>query len=744
MKIIIFVLILLFIIPSENLFSYQERESKVDSLLLELQRAPDDTNQVNLLSELCYELEAFNPLEGVKYGLDGVKLAKKIGFKRGIADCYLYVGENYFTRQDFDKGLFYYNKSLKIYTQLGDKKKTSLNLSHIANLHSTQSNYPELLRTLNQLLILKRGLDDKPQIAEELNNIGLVNLYLSRFSIALKSFNESYFINNEIKDTIGMGFNLVNSARVFREINEIDKALDNLFKGLKIFKKENDIYNISRINYFIAEIYYLQNNFDKSSFYVNQAINEVPLEKKFEKLQIKEYARSLLLKSELLFRKQEYVQSLKYSMNGLDYSKKIYFRDGIALSYSSMGKLYLAFTEDSVMKIIHSGDLPITIIKTANLDLSLKYLLLAEGIFSSLGELNKRSMNLKYLSQAYKAKGDIGKAFTYYQSYTSLKDSIFNKENAKNIGKLESDFEYKIKLTKSENERISAVKNETLSKSQNTLLLFGITALLLLTFILIWLYFQRKKNVLILEEKNNLIGIQKNEIDIKNEQLMKMNIAKDKIFGTISHDLRNTLKGFVIGTKNLQQKSQTDDSSELLYINQSANRMNNLMESLLLYADQNFQQYKVEFEYLDLSKFIDDALNLYSDEILSKDLKVLKSFNFLTAHTNESYVGVIIRNIIHNAIKFSPIGGVIEVALFQEDNFTILTVKDFGIGISAEDIEKVNNYQRPKIQTPIGKISKGTGFGLVTAKEFIEKVDGNLFIESTVGKGTTVLLYFQS
>ena len=105
---------------------------------------------------------------------------------------------------------------------------------------------------------------------------------------------------------------------------------------------------------------------------------------------------------------------------------------------------------------------------------------------------------------------------------------------------------------------------------------------------------------------------------------------------------------------------------------------------------------------------------------------------------------MIIRNIIHNAIKFSPIGGIIEVALFQEDNFTILTVKDFGIGISAEDIEKVNNYQRPQIQTPIGEISKGTGFGLVTAKEFIEKVDGNLFIESTVGKGTTVLLYFQS
>lgn len=744
MKTIAIVLVILFITSAEDLISSLANKKNIDSLLSELKMSKDDTNQVNLLYRLSFEYEEYSIAEGIKYGLQGVKLAKKISFKRGEADCILRVGENYFARKDFDNSILHYNKALSIYHQLGDKHYITNCLSHIANLYSTQSNYPELLRTLNQLLTIKRGLDDKPQIAEELNNIGLVNLYLSRYNVALKSFNESYYINTEIKDTIGMGFNLVNSARVFKEINEIDKALNNFFKGLKIFKKENDIYNVSRINYFIAEIYYLQNKFDKSLIYVDQAINEIPLEKKSDKLQIKEYARSLLLKSELLFRKQEYIESFMYSTKALDYSKEIYFRDGIALSYSSLGKLHLAFTEDSILKKIPIGNASITTNKTANLDLSIKNFLLAEDIFSTLGELNKRSINLKYLSQAYKAKGDIGRAFTYYQDYISLKDSIFNKENAMNIGKLESDFEYKIKLTNSEKNRISAEKNEALSKSQNTLLLFGITTLLLLTLIFIWLYFQRRKNIRILEDKNNLIGLQKTEIDNKNEQLMKMNIAKDKIFGTISHDLRNTLKGFMIGTKNLQQKSQQDNSSELFYINQSANRMNDLMESLLLYADQNFQQYKVEFEYLDLSKFINEAINLYSDEILSKDLKVLKSFNFLKAHTNESYVGVIIRNIIHNAIKFSPIGGIIEVALSQEDNYTILTVKDFGIGISSDDIEKVNNYQRPQIQTPIGEISKGTGFGLVTAKEFIEKVDGNLFIESTVGKGTTVLLYFQS
>ena len=744
MKIMLNIFILIFFISTLQLYSGINSQSKIDSLKLKLPVANGDTNHVLLLSLLSYELEASNTRLGIKYGLEGIDLAKQIKYKRGEADCNLYVGRNYFAEKDFDKALLYYNKSLKLYKLIGDKKAISYNYEYFANLYSHQSNYPVLLEYLNRLLRINKELGNKTQTADQLNNIGLVNLFLSRYNVALESFTESYLLNSELKDTIAIGFNLVNTARVYKELNEFNKAVDNFNKGLIIFQEANDIYNISRIYFFIAEIYFLQNNYDLSLVYVDNALVEVPIDNISKKFQVREYAKSLILKSKLLYMKQNYIEAYEYSNKGLNFSEKILYKDGIALSYSTIGRLYLSFIQDSVLKRIPKEDSSITRDKTNNLNLSIKYLLKAEDIFSSIGELNERSVNLEYLSKAYKTKGDLESALKYYEKYINLKDSVFNKENIKNLGKLESDFQYKIKLANTEKDKISAQKKEALSKNQNTILLTIITSLLILFILLIWLYLQRKKNIKSLEEKNKLIETQRHDIELKKEQLMKMNIAKDKIFGTISHDLRNTIIGFVKGTEKLNNSLPKDTDTDIQIMNQSANRMNDLLESLLQYADQDFNQFKIESQKINLSIIIEETLNLYSQEISSKKLNFTTAVDSPIAHTNEAYAGIIIRNIIHNAIKFTPIGGIIEITSSLEDNYIILKIKDNGIGISPEDIEKVNNYQRPQIQNPIGEISKGTGFGLVTAKEFIEKINGNLFIESKLGRGTTVLLYFPS
>lgn len=736
-------LISLFITVTLNLYSKSESQLRIDSMLLELPFAKEDSNHVNLLSLLSFEYQVSNMDQGIKYGLDGLKLAKIINFKRGEAICNLNIGRNYFAEKKFDLALSYYNKSLELYTQIGDKYAISNNLSYIANLYSTQSKYPKLLEYLDKIIKINKGMGNQAQIADEINNIGLVNLYLSKYNEALKSFNESYLINSELKDTIAMGFNIVNSGRVYKELNELDKALTNFKKGLNVFRKAKDIYNVSRIYYFISEIHFLKNDEAESMYYVDKAINEIPVESESKKYQIKEYTRSLLLKSKLLFEQQKFLEALKYSNSALTYSQKIHYSDGVAFSYSTLGKLFLNFTKDSTIKKIQKENSTFNLNKTTNLNLSIKYFLLAEEIYSSIGELEERSNNMKFLSLAYKAKGDIRKAFNYYQIYVDLKDSVFSKENIKNIGKLESDFQYKIMLSNSEKNRISALKKEAMSKSLNTILQIIVTALFLLVLLFFWLYYQRKKNIQILVEKNKLIESQRNDIESKKEQLMKMNIAKDKIFGTISHDLRNTIKGFVVGTENLSKVLPKELNTDLLFMNQSATRINGLLESLLQYADQGFHQFNIEFQKIDLSLIITETINIYSQEIISKKLKLTTDLKIPDIHTNEAYAGVIIRNIIHNAIKFTPIGGKIEITSSKEDEYVILKIKDNGIGISAEDIERVNNYQCPQILSPIGDINKGTGFGLITAKEFIEKVNGNLFIESEMGNGTTIFLYFQ-
>jgi len=261
------------------------------------------------------------------------------------------------------------------------------------------------------------------------------------------------------------------------------------------------------------------------------------------------------------------------------------------------------------------------------------------------------------------------------------------------------------------------------------------------------MYRQRKKHIILLESKNRLIESQKEDIEIKKEQLMEINLAKDKVFGIISHDLRNAIKGLVVGAEELQHIQIYDEVQKIKtvrFIDFSAKQTNKLLESLLEYANQRFQQKELKLEEIFLSELIDKAIDLYSSEIKSKNLTITKDVFHPTAKANEDYTRLIIRNILHNAIKFSQIGGTININISKEDDFTILKITDHGIGMSIKEIDKVNNYLPPEIQTPIGNISKGTGFGLITAKESIEKLDGELYIDSSENTGTTIHLYFLS
>ena len=133
---------------------------------------------------------------------------------------------------------------------------------------------------------------------------------------------------------------------------------------------------------------------------------------------------------------------------------------------------------------------------------------------------------------------------------------------------------------------------------------------------------------------------------------------------------------------------------------------------------------------------------LYTKEIISKELKIRNELAESTVLSDISYCNIILRNIIHNAIKFSNRNGIIEITSFAEDNFTIVMIKDYGCGISELDIDKLENYEQPQIKNPIGNFNSGNGLGLITAKEFIEKVNGFLHVESKVQEYTKIHLYF--
>ncbi|MER3330184.1 MAG: tetratricopeptide repeat protein, partial [Candidatus Kapaibacterium sp.] len=116
-------------------------QAKIDSLLAELPKAKGDTNEVKLLVKLSFELKSTNPDKGIEYGLKGVNLAKKINWKKGVANSYNSLGANSTVKSDYPKASEYYRKALKVNEELGNKSGVATNLVNMGAVYLYQSDY---------------------------------------------------------------------------------------------------------------------------------------------------------------------------------------------------------------------------------------------------------------------------------------------------------------------------------------------------------------------------------------------------------------------------------------------------------------------------------------------------------------------------------------------------------------------------------------------------------------------------
>lgn len=359
---------------------------------------------------------------------------------------------------------------------------------------------------------------------------------------------------------------------------------------------------------------------------------------------------------------------------------------------------------------------------------------LDQEMITELLELSNRIDNDKFKYQLYEITSKFYTneypvlALALLDSAYKLRNSYYNEEMLREIGKAESDLQYQLGL-KDAREKESVATNRFYY-----ILLFAIVLLLLFLLILKF-YRDRKKTLIELKDKNKIISDQKAKL----ETLVN---AKDKLLGIIGHDLRNPIKEFKLSTRDIIQKElEPTMRTNLEYLADSADNLELLLNSLLNYADTNLNIVDKNKEYLSLRSLIDTTLLLNRSDIESKNINIEYDLSIDHVNTNLNVASLVLRNVIHNAIKFSHVGGTIKFHSTTEDEFTILKISDQGIGMSQVDIDKLENYIRPSVQDPINA-PKGSGFGLLTAKEQFEQIGGSIYVESKVGAGTTLILYF--
>ena len=232
------------------------------------------------------------------------------------------------------------------------------------------------------------------------------------------------------------------------------------------------------------------------------------------------------------------------------------------------------------------------------------------------------------------------------------------------------------------------------------------------------------------------------EIKIKNELLQALNAEKDKFFSIIAHDLRGPLSAFVDATQIITEEIQTMSMEEIKDITgsmkTSATNIYSLLENLLEWSRLRRDAMDFVPEKLNLKMKTGACINVLTESARKKGIEVdIKIPDELEILADSHMFETIIRNLVSNAIKFSPSGGKVKVAAgINANHFIEIKISDSGIGMTPELMNKLFLINE-KTSRPGTEGEPSTGLGLLLCKEFIEKHNGKIWVESEVGKGST-------
>jgi PAS domain S-box-containing protein len=234
------------------------------------------------------------------------------------------------------------------------------------------------------------------------------------------------------------------------------------------------------------------------------------------------------------------------------------------------------------------------------------------------------------------------------------------------------------------------------------------------------------------------------EIKLKNELLQTINAEKDKFFSILAHDLKGPLSAFLGATQILTEEIQTMTLEEIKEITvsmkESATNIYGLLENLLEWSRLKRGIMDFKPETFNLKQNITASIEVLKESARKKKITISYSLpEDLTIYADSHMFNTVIRNLVSNAIKFTPKSGEISIStVAKKDNIVEVKICDTGIGISKELINKLFQLNE-KTNRKGTEGEPSTGLGLLLCKEFIEKHGGKIWVESEAGKGSVFI-----
>lgn len=249
-----------------------------------------------------------------------------------------------------------------------------------------------------------------------------------------------------------------------------------------------------------------------------------------------------------------------------------------------------------------------------------------------------------------------------------------------------------------------------------------------------------------IKRQNEAIQQQNMVIRKQNEELQSLNQLKDQLFSIISHDLKSPVHSLTTLLDTLNQHkdllSAQETAEYFSLARQSLQNVSNLLESLLLWSGQRMKGvFQTAHPFL-FSVLVDEVLGLFQTAIQHKQLRmVVETDPEILLRADRNTIGLVLRNLVDNAIKFSYPQGTVLIRAGMENGKLVIAVTDHGVGLSKEALRFFQEH-RAMNTTPGTYQEKGTGLGLLLCADLLKDCGADLEVKSKTGEGTTFSFSF--
>jgi len=540
------------------------------------------------------------------------------------------------------------------------------------------------------------------------------------------------------------------------------QALDYYFKVAELAEKNNYTERLAYVYHDIGRVNELQKNYEQAITYVNRSISI------FEKLNNQLGLSYCYLTLGEIFRGQKkFNESLAYYEKSLLIRQKLNNQSGIAAIYSIMGKSYqiqLKYKEatnylEKAYNIFSNANdtrgivtalnrLAQIYIIQKNWEQALLYSEKSIKLARQTGITEVLKESYKNLIDIYVAKNDYVKAYQYESQLNSYKDSVLDQERERKAQEIEAKY-----MSTRREQDIALLRKE--NQNQLSFIYLSVTVFVLMVIVGVILYFNirqnTKKNQQLLmqqkeiQEKNNALIALNEEVTIKNHEITaqrdeqeKINIFKDKLFSIISHDLRSPLaslqNSLFLFKSDILTPQEKETLIDLLLRDHQATSY--LLDNLLNWTRMQMQGLKINPTQLKLADIIEENFELLMPQAEKKSISLVCNIStHIVVFSDLEMIKTVVRNLIHNAIKYTPPNGTVRVNSFTTTDYIITAIQDSGRGMSAEEQKKLFS---PEHFSKFGTANeKGSGLGLLLCKDFIEKNGGTIWVESIENEGST-------